>query len=95
MLSWRDKDAYWRVVEAVLVEICGMDASEAYQKTQSVRAKIMSDDSEPRDLFYHREAIDVAQDIAGKQVDFSEVHAQYEQIVARYRSIEAAPEADL
>jgi hypothetical protein len=78
VLSLAQKEVYWRIVEACMVELIGVDPAEAYRKVQHRRYSVS-------DLFYHYEPIDAAADLAGvPELSVEEYQERYEQIVARF-----------
>jgi len=82
MLSPAQKDSYWRTVEACMVELMGIDPAVAYRKVQQHRDEVS-------DLFYQREPINTAADLAGvAELSAEEYQERYKQIVARFDPVQ-------
>jgi hypothetical protein len=67
------------------VRIHALDVSTARQRSEDLRRRI---DSPPpgvmSEVFYHAEPFDVANDLAGKQLNLREFRDKYEWIVNRH-----------
>ena len=85
MIDQKAKDAFWDVVEDCLVEIHGFHKAVAHKRSLDLRTRIESPPSGmSSDIFYHTEPFDVACDIAGSQLDFSQYRRQYDPIASRH-----------
>jgi hypothetical protein len=85
-----DKDEFWAVVEACLVEIHGLLKPSAEKKCKYIRYSVernVNPDMLPNqlsDLFYHREPFDVSCDIAQKQLDINLYRTAYNRILSNH-----------
>ncbi len=80
-----DTRPYWSVVEDCLVELHGVDRSEARKRIKALLAWIASPpDGVDGEIVYHDEQFDVACDLAGNELRYELYQDQYDQIVERY-----------
>jgi hypothetical protein len=85
VIRQQDKNAFWTVIEDCLVEIFGLMRPDALFRSQKLRDVIeATPDRRHGAIFYHTEPLDVAHDIAGRQVDLSQVQEKYQAILARH-----------
>jgi hypothetical protein len=88
MITKFDRSLYWSVVEDCLVELHGLKRRDAHQKVSSLLKDLASPppgiDTE---IIYHAEQFDIANDLAGRQLDRAEHTAAYAQIVARHYGV--------
>lgn len=79
------KDAFWNVVQDCLVEIHGLSLFEAIQKSRDLRTQIETTATRmSSEMIYHAEPFEVACDLAGKHLNLTSLHAQYEVILSRH-----------
>lgn len=77
-----DKREFWRVVTECLIAFHRLKRADASRRTKYHRAWVESlEPQNANDIFYHREAFDVACDIAGKELDFESNFEVYDQIL--------------
>ncbi len=82
MIPAKAKAAYWGVVRDCLVEFHDMPAAAARRKCEQRRRDVEARPNRlARDLYYHREAFDVACDIAEKELDITQFRAEYDRIL--------------
>lgn len=85
MIHQQDKDAFWAVVKDCLVEIYGLARSEALSRSKELRDAIeRTPERRHGAIFYHTDPLDVAHDIAGKDVDLSKAQERYDAILERH-----------
>jgi hypothetical protein len=77
-----EKRDYWRIVAECLVAFHQRKRAEATHQAKYHRSQIESlEPQNSSDIFYHREAFDVACDIAGQELDFESNFEVYDQIL--------------
>ena len=84
MMTTQAKQHYWQVVTDCLVEFHGLPHPAARRKCGELRKEVESRPTAmERNLFYHREAFDVACALAGRQLDRAKRQPEYERILFR------------
>jgi hypothetical protein len=82
MIPARAKQSYWDTVHDCLVQFHDLPAEVADRLCDRRRNEV---ESRPRgllrDIFYHREAFDVACDLTEKQLDIAQFRHEYDQIL--------------
>jgi hypothetical protein len=87
MFTEFDKEAFWRTVEATMVEIFGINAREAYLSTNQLRSEVtLHYQNRKPELFYNQEAFDVAAKLAKHSDDGRQIQWEtYLNIKRRYQ----------
>lgn len=79
---------YWAVVEDCLVEIHGLTRREARQKVSRLLRDLVSDLPEiDTDIIYHSEQFEIANDLAGRQLDRAPHNDVYWPIMLRHYGV--------
>jgi hypothetical protein len=81
----REKNGFWSVVRDCLIQFHGLTRQTARDKCQDLREKIESSpEGYSSDIFYHNEPFEIANRLAGNDLDLSKYRPKYEQILASH-----------
>ena len=84
MIESTTKTYFWRTVEDCLVSFHAQEHDQAREKVEGLRERLQSllHDID-RDIIYHKEPFDVANDLMGREVSRTKYHRAYDAIVRK------------
>jgi len=82
MIPVKEKNGYWAVVRECLIKFHGLPRQVAREKCKELRIKIESPScGSSSEIFYHNEPFDIANHLAGHELDYLEFLTPYEQLL--------------
>jgi hypothetical protein len=79
------RDTFWKVVLDCLIELHGLSAFDATQRSRDLRNRIETAPAGmSAETFYHAEPFDVSCDLAGNQLDIAHHRTVYDAILQKH-----------